>query len=64
LPAPEALPFQPNASALQNKVGTLKPGMTADFVAVDRDPLADINALQEIVLVVHDGDIVVNRLSP
>jgi len=47
-----------------NKLGMIKPGMTADFVAVHRDPLADINALQEIMLVVPDGDIVVNRLSP
>jgi imidazolonepropionase-like amidohydrolase len=45
-----------------NRVGTIRPGMAADFVAVARDPLADINALQEIVLITHDGDIVANRL--
>jgi imidazolonepropionase-like amidohydrolase len=28
-----------------NRVGTIKPGLAADFVAVGRDPLADINAL-------------------
>lgn len=47
-----------------NRVGAIKPGLTADLVVVDRNPLEDINALQEILLVVHDGDIVVNRLYP
>ena len=47
-----------------NRVGTIKPGMTADFVAVDRDPLSDITALQDMVLIIHDGEVIVNRLFP
>ena len=43
-------------------VGAIKPGLAADFVAVAGDPLADIAALQSLVLVVHDGNVVVNRL--
>ncbi len=46
-----------------NRVGEIKSGLAADFVAVNRNPLTDISALQEIVLIIHDGDVVVNRLS-
>jgi imidazolonepropionase-like amidohydrolase len=38
--------------------------MTADFVAFDGNPLANIEALQELVLVIHDGKVIVNHLTP
>jgi len=31
---------------------------------VDGNPLADISALQDLVLVIHDGKVVVNHLNP
>jgi imidazolonepropionase-like amidohydrolase len=49
---------------VEEHVGAIKPGLAADFVAVVRDPLADIAALQNLALVVHDGTVVLNRLSP
>jgi imidazolonepropionase-like amidohydrolase len=49
---------------VEEYVGAIKPGLAADFVAVARDPLADIAALQSLALVVHDGTVVLNRISP
>jgi len=48
---------------VEKRTGTIRPGMTADFIAVDRDPLADIGALEDLVLVIHDGQVIVNRLN-
>jgi imidazolonepropionase-like amidohydrolase len=49
---------------IEKRIGTIKAGMTADFIAVDSNPLADISALQDLVLVIHDGKVIVNRLYP
>jgi len=46
---------------MQDKVGTLKPGMLGDLVYVDGDPLADITALGRVVSVVLDGELVVDK---
>lgn len=48
---------------VDQRTGTLKAGLEADLVALDRDPLADIGALRDIVLVVNNGRVAVNRLS-
>jgi imidazolonepropionase-like amidohydrolase len=49
---------------VERRTGTIKPGMTADLIAVDSNPLADISALQDLVLVIHDGKVMLNRLNP
>ena len=49
---------------VEEHVGAIKPGLAADFVAVVRDPLADVAALRSLVLIVHDGKVVLNRLNP
>jgi imidazolonepropionase-like amidohydrolase len=49
---------------VEKRTGTIKPGMTADFVAVDGNPVANIEALQDLVLIIHDGRVIVNRLTP
>jgi imidazolonepropionase-like amidohydrolase len=48
---------------IEKRTGTIKAGMTADFIAVDGDPLANIEALQDLVLVIHDGKVIVNHLT-
>jgi imidazolonepropionase-like amidohydrolase len=45
------------------RTGAIRKGLEADLVAVERDPLADIRNLQDILLVVNNGKIVVNRLG-
>jgi imidazolonepropionase-like amidohydrolase len=68
MPPLEAIKAATSVSAeclgVEKRIGTIKPGMTADFIAVDSNPLADISALQDLVLVIHDGKVVVNRLYP
>jgi imidazolonepropionase-like amidohydrolase len=45
------------------RTGSVKSGLEADLIAVDTDPLADINALRDVLLVINNGKIVVDRLS-
>jgi imidazolonepropionase-like amidohydrolase len=43
------------ACRVDGEVGSLVPGKRADLIAVDGDPLADIEALQRVCLVMKDG---------
>jgi imidazolonepropionase-like amidohydrolase len=43
---------------LDNETGTIAPGRAADMVAVDGDPLRDIQALSRVVFVMHKGRMV------
>jgi imidazolonepropionase-like amidohydrolase len=38
-------------------IGTLQPGKLADVIAVEGNPLADIHAVDKVILVVHDGGV-------
>jgi len=49
---------------VEKRIGTIKPGMVADFIAVDGDPVANIAALRDHVLVIHDGRVIINPLKP
>lgn len=44
-----------------SRLGKIQPGMTADLVAVDGDPLADIGAVRRPRLVIKDGTVVDGR---
>jgi imidazolonepropionase-like amidohydrolase len=41
-------------------IGTLAPDKLADLVAVDGDPLADIEAMRKVALVLREGVVVRN----
>ena len=45
------------------RTGSVKTGLEADLIVVDADPLADINALRDVSLVINNGKVAVNRLS-
>jgi imidazolonepropionase-like amidohydrolase len=46
---------------LQDKLGALKPGMTADIVAVPGNPIADIKVVQSVIFVMKNGVIFKNE---
>ncbi len=45
------------AMGLQSMIGTLAPGMEADLIVVDGDPLSDITALRRVVFVMKGGTV-------
>ena len=45
------------ALGMQDRIGALVPGMEADLIAVDGDPLMDITALQRVVFVMKEGKV-------
>lgn len=42
-----------------SELGTLEPGKLADVIVVDGDPLEDIHAMSQMVLVIKNGEIAV-----
>ena len=48
------------AMGVEREVGTVRPGMLADLVYLDGDPLADVRALGRVLGVVQGGRVVVD----
>ena len=42
---------------MEKQIGTIAPGLAADLVAVDGNPLADINALRRVTFVMKGGTV-------
>ena len=49
------------ALRIDKEVGSLKPGMQADLIAVDGDPSKDISALRHVVFVMRAGKVYKNQ---
>ena len=47
---------------IDTRVGTLRAGMEADLVVFERNPLDDIGALQDAVIVIADGRVALKRI--
>lgn len=45
---------------LQNEIGSIAPGMTADIIALDGDPRKDITAVRRVVFVMKGGKVYKN----
>jgi imidazolonepropionase-like amidohydrolase len=48
---------------VKDRTGTIRAGLEADLIVVDRNPLEDIVSLQDVLFVVNDGKVVLDRLS-
>jgi imidazolonepropionase-like amidohydrolase len=48
---------------ISERTGSIRPGYEADLLVVDGNPLADIEALKKVVLVINDGQVAINRLG-
>jgi imidazolonepropionase-like amidohydrolase len=47
---------------IDTRTGTLRAGMEADLVVVERNPLEDVRALQDAVIVITDGRVALKRV--
>ena len=46
-----------------DRTGHISQGFEADLIVVDRNPLEDIRAMQDVLLVINNGKVVLNRLT-
>lgn len=46
---------------LEGRVGAIAPGLEADLIVLERNPLDDIAVVQDVLMVVSDGRVVVQR---
>jgi len=47
---------------IEKRTGAIRAGLEADLIVIERDPLTDISALHELLMVVNNGRIALNRL--
>jgi len=48
---------------IEKRTGSIRAGLEADFVVVDRSPLDDIRNAGDVVIVINNGKVAVNRLN-
>lgn len=47
---------------ISNRTGSIRPGLEADLVVVERNPLKEVSGLADVLLVINDGKVALNRL--
>lgn len=47
---------------LEKELGTIEAGKTADLIVIKGNPLADLKNLKNIIMVIHNGEIIRNEL--
>ena len=47
---------------MENEIGAIQPGYQADLIVVEENPLQDIGALQDVLVVISNGQVAMNRL--
>jgi len=48
---------------VEKRTGSIRPGLEADLIVVDRNPLEDVNALRDVLFVMNNGRVFSNRLD-
>ena len=56
--------LEPRFWPMSDQIGTLTPGLNADIIALDGDPLKDITAVRRVVFVMKDGVVYKNEARP
>lgn len=51
-----------DALGIADRTGRIRAGLEADLIVIERDPLADVGALQDVLVVVSNGRVGLNRL--
>jgi imidazolonepropionase-like amidohydrolase len=49
---------------IEKRTGSIRAGYEADFVVVDRNPLDDIRNIEDVLIVINNGKVAVDRLIP
>jgi len=49
---------------IETRTGTLAPGMEADLLIVEKNPLEEIATVRNPLMIVHDGAIVLDKIGP
>jgi cytosine/adenosine deaminase-related metal-dependent hydrolase len=52
------------AMRMADQIGTIAPGLQADIIALDGDPLKDITAVRRVVFVMKGGIVYKNVSTP
>jgi imidazolonepropionase-like amidohydrolase len=47
---------------ISNRTGAIRAGLEADLVVVERNPLKELSGLADVLLVINDGKVALNRL--
>jgi imidazolonepropionase-like amidohydrolase len=67
MPPMEAVRAATSAAAgclgIGGRTGAIRPGLEADMIVVERNPLLDIRVLRNAVMVINDGQIAINGLG-
>jgi len=48
---------------IEKRTGSIRPGLEADLIVVDRNPLEDVDALRDVLFVMNNGKVFMNRLD-
>lgn len=48
---------------IQDRTGRVAPGLEADLIVVERNPLEELRTLQDVLMVVNNGKVVLDRLN-
>jgi imidazolonepropionase-like amidohydrolase len=46
---------------IEDRVGRIEPGLEADLIVLERNPLQGIEVVQDVLMVVSDGEVIVQR---
>lgn len=64
MPPAEAVKAATSAAAgclgIEGRTGAIRPGLEADMIVVERDPLRDVRALRNVIMVINDGHVVIS----